>query len=117
MLCIHITTVWHAGHWQTNLHSIGVNVGVLLSSSRSSASASAHYIRRRCADTINLRALNSIPRNKITPGPLFKKVDNGPGVCWFRSCAARYYAPATSGFAVAAASFFSASALFTRSTA
>ena len=77
-----ITTTRHAGHWQTNLHSIGVDVGVLLllSSSRSSASASARYIRRRCADAINLRALNSIPRNKITPGPLFKKVNNGPGV-------------------------------------
>lgn len=112
-----ITTAWHAGHWQTNLHSIGVDVGVLLSSSRSSASASARYIRRRCADTINLRALNSIPRNKITPGPLFKKVNNGSGVCWFKSCAARYYAPATSGFAAGVASPFSASALFTRSTA
>lgn len=76
-----ITTTRHAGHWQTNLHSIGVDVGVLLlPSSRSSASASARYIRRRCADTINLRVLNSIPRNKITPGPLFKKVNNGSGV-------------------------------------
>ena len=75
-----ITTTRHAGHWQTNLHSIGVDVGVLLSSSRSSASASARYIRRRCADAINLRTLNSIPRNKITPGPLFKKVNNGSGV-------------------------------------
>ena len=95
----------------------GVDVGVLLSSSRSSASASARYIRRRCADAINLRALNSIPRNKITPELLFKKVNNGSGVSWFRSCAAWSYAPATSGFAAGVASFFSASALFTRSTA
>lgn len=83
-----ITTTRHVGHWQTNLHSIGVDVGVLLlPSSRSSASASARYIRRRCADTINLRALNSIPRNKITPELLFQKVNNGSGVSLFRSCA------------------------------
>lgn len=113
-----ITTTRHAGHWQTNLHSIGVDVGVLLlPSSRSSVSASARYIRQRCADTINLRTLNSIPRNKITPGPLFKKVNNGSGVSWLKSCVARYYAPATSAFGAGADSPFSASALFTRSTA
>lgn len=95
----------------------GVDVGVLLSSSRSSASASARYIRRRCADAINLRALNSIPRNKITPELLFQKVNNSSGVSWFRSCAVWFYAPATSGFATPVSSPFSASALFTRSTA
>lgn len=69
-----ITTTRHAGHWQTNLHSIGVDVGVLLlSSSRSSAPASARYIRRRCADTINLRALNSIPHNKMTPPSCYSR--------------------------------------------
>ena len=26
MLRIHITTVWHAGHWRTNLQSIGIEV-------------------------------------------------------------------------------------------
>lgn len=96
----------------------GVDVGVLLpSGSRSSASVSARYIRQRCADAISLRVLNSIPRNKITPGPLFKKVNNGSGVSWFKPRAAWLYAPATSGFAADVASPFSVSALFTRSTA
>lgn len=54
--------------------------GVALSNLRSSASVSAHYTRRRCADAINLRALNSIPRNKITSEPLFQKVNNGSEV-------------------------------------